>query len=82
MVSGESSNGGMSPYEWATDNEDQEVDVRFTVPSSTVHSVRLNRAELSALTAAAQFHGMKLTTYIKREALRAASAPLIHIKLR
>lgn len=45
-----------------------------------VLSVRLNAEESRALTEAARFHGMKLSTYIKREALRAASLPLVRFK--
>lgn len=51
--------------------------MEFEVPSERVVSVRLNKEEAQALTAAARFRGMKLSTYIKSIALRDASQPQV-----
>lgn len=57
----------------------QELDLDFRTPESVVISVRLSREELQALTQAARFHGLKLSSYIKREALEVARRPLVRV---
>jgi hypothetical protein len=52
-------------------------DIRLKAPDSYVVSVRLNREESRALTDAAQFHGVKLSTWIKQQALREAALPRV-----
>lgn len=52
---------------------DEEIaGMRFATPESYVTSLRLNREESRVLTEAARFHGIKLSTYIKTAAVRAA----------
>jgi len=60
----------------------QELDIRFRRPESYVCSVRLNQAESEALTQAAEFHGMKLSTYIKEQALKDAALPKVYWTIR
>jgi len=48
-------------------------------PESYVLSVRLNADESRALTAAARWHGEKLSTYIKRRALSEARLALVRL---
>lgn len=55
-------------------------EMKFTAPDGMVLSIRLNREELHALTEGARFHGMKLSTYIKAAAVKAASGPLVRLE--
>ena len=50
---------------------------RVIVPDSIVISVRLNRAELRALTNAARFHNQKLSTWMKQQCMTAAALPQV-----
>ena len=58
----------------------EELDIRITLPETFVCSVRLNREELRTITRAARFHGMKLSTYIKQQALHEASLPQVLVR--
>ncbi len=44
----------------------------FTVPDNPIISIRVSRAEHRLLTEAARFRGMKLSTFIREAALKAA----------
>lgn len=52
----------------------------FARPESYTVSVRLNAEESRVLTEAARFYHMKLSTYIKQQALVAARLPLVCIE--
>lgn len=82
----------VNPYEWANWSEDilqyehgevvlgrdvTELAIGFKRPESYVVSMRLNREESRLITRAAEFHGLKLSTWIKRAALAEARKPLI-----
>lgn len=58
-----------------------QLDVQFTIPVTSVVSVRANREEMRALTEAARFHGVKLSTYIKQAALAQARQPQVKVRL-
>lgn len=56
---------------------DDELNIRFLPPNTSVVSVRLNREEMRVLTEGARFYGVKLSTYIKRAAIAEASLPMV-----
>ena len=52
--------------------------IAFRIPAGEIISIRLNREESDIVRRAAEFHGMKFSTYIKHQALKASA--LSHMK--